>query len=141
MKKYLAYLAWAFLAVQAAAQNYPTGLAEPSAADKVWAAKNTRLIRSVADLRTGAGPQLAALPSRVVNVNYLPPVGRQAYGSCTSWAIVYYYKTWQEAKEHGWTRADLAAHPEHVMSPAFIFNLPTPAIPMQDRRSAPTTNT
>lgn len=123
MKNYLAYLAWAFLAVQAAAQNYPTGLAEPSAADKAWAAKNTRLIRSVADLRSGAGPQLAALPSRVVNVNYLPPVGRQAYGSCTSWAIVYYYKTWQEAREHGWTRTDLIAHPEHVMSPAFIFNL------------------
>lgn len=123
MTKYLVFLVLGFVAVQAAAQDYPTGLVAPTAADKAWAAKNTRVIRSVADLRGSGGPQLAALPSRVVNINYLPPVGLQVFGSCTSWAIVYYYKTWQEAKEHGWTRSDLATHPEHVMSPAFIFNL------------------
>ncbi|MCE5231445.1 FG-GAP-like repeat-containing protein [bacterium] len=122
MSKYLALLAMCLLAAQAAAQDYPTGVLPATEADKAWAAKNTRLIRSAADLRT-AGPALAALPARVVNVNYLPAVGRQAFGSCTSWAIVYYYKTWQEAKEHGWVRPDPATHPERVMSPAFVFNL------------------
>ncbi|MEA1922132.1 MAG: FG-GAP-like repeat-containing protein [Pseudomonadota bacterium] len=63
------------------------------------------------------------LPARVVNIEYLPKVGLQRYGSCVSWAMVYYYKTWQEAKEHDWKRPDPAVDPEHVMSPAFVFNL------------------
>lgn len=127
MAKLLVLIMFAVMTTQAAAQPYPTGLAEPTAAEKQWAAENVRVIRSRADL---PGPRrMAVLPSRVVNIQYLPAVGRQVFGSCTSWAVGYYYKTWQEAKEHGWTRPDPSTHPERVMSPSFIFNLANAGVP------------
>ncbi|MBU1870249.1 MAG: PKD domain-containing protein [Candidatus Omnitrophica bacterium] len=50
---------------------------------------------------------------------FLPPVGNQGYiGSCTSWATGYYNKTFQEAKERGWSPADIT----HQCSPSFIYN-------------------
>lgn len=49
----------------------------------------------------------------------LPPVGDQgAQGSCVSWAIGYYLKTYQEGKERGWSMTD----PAHQFSPAFLYN-------------------
>ncbi|MGD8507122.1 MAG: hypothetical protein PVF15_10750, partial [Candidatus Bathyarchaeota archaeon] len=34
---------------------------------------------------------------------WFPPIGNQdGEGSCTAWALGYYMKTFQEAKEHGW---------------------------------------
>ena len=45
-------------------------------------------------------------PSNVDNSKspYFPPIGNQgSQGSCTTWAVGYYTKTFQEAKEHGWT--------------------------------------
>ncbi len=50
----------------------------------------------------------------------MPPVGNQgSQGSCVAWANAYYYKTYQEWLEHGWSYAD--AH--HRFSPAFMYNL------------------
>lgn len=49
----------------------------------------------------------------------MPPVGNQgAQGSCTAWAVGYYYKSYQEGQEHGW---DLTST-DHQFSPAFIYN-------------------
>ncbi|MFC1567177.1 C1 family peptidase, partial [bacterium] len=68
--------------------------------------------------------QAESLPSKVVNHTYLPPVGDQgSQASCLGWAGGYYYKTYQEAKEHGWVKPDPNVDPEHVMSPAFVYNL------------------
>ncbi|MCJ7634691.1 hypothetical protein MUP77_20160, partial [Candidatus Bathyarchaeota archaeon] len=34
---------------------------------------------------------------------WFPPIGNQyQQGSCTAWAVGYYMKTFQEAREHGW---------------------------------------
>ena len=61
----------------------------------------------------------APLPPAADNSPGLPPVGDQgAQGSCVSWAVGYYLKSYQEGKEHGW---DLTV-PDHQFSPAFLFN-------------------
>ena len=33
---------------------------------------------------------------------YFPPISSQLEGACTSWALVYYMKTFSEAREHDW---------------------------------------
>jgi hypothetical protein len=54
----------------------------------------------------------------------MPPVGNQGgQGSCAAWAMGYYYKTYQEANEHGWRTADpTLASTDHQFSPAFLYN-------------------
>ena len=70
-----------------------------------------------------SAPQ-AGLPPSVSNWQYLPKVGNQGgQGSCAAWSTCYYYKTYQEAKEHGWNNPDYGVNPDHVMSPAFCYNL------------------
>ena len=60
------------------------------------------------------------LPSTFFNPAYLPPIGNQgSQGSCTAWAVAYYFKTYQEAKDRQWD----PALPEHQASPAFVYNL------------------
>ena len=60
----------------------------------------------------------------VKNYQYLPVVGSQGgQGSCAAWSACYYYKTYQESKEHSWNHSDPNIDPEHVASPAFGYNL------------------
>ncbi len=60
------------------------------------------------------------LPSSIDLSENLPPVGDQGYvGSCACWASVYYWKSYVEAKEHGWS----ANEPEHQFSASYIYNL------------------
>lgn len=67
---------------------------------------------------------------------YFPPIGDQAnQGSCASFAIGYYCKTYQEAKEHNWNLTGATwtggnddgnvslAYQDKIMSPAFLYNL------------------
>ncbi|MHB8581409.1 MAG: C1 family peptidase [Ignavibacteriaceae bacterium] len=62
---------------------------------------------------------LHKLASVVDNSVHLPPVGDQGQqGSCVAWAFGYYYKTYQEWQDYGWSLTD----PNHVFSPAFIYN-------------------
>ncbi|NLE54588.1 MAG: C1 family peptidase, partial [Lentisphaerae bacterium] len=69
----------------------------------------------VAQRRRTRGP----LPPAADNSAGLPPVGDQgAQGSCVSWAVGYYLKSYQEGREHGWDLGD----PAHQFSPAFLFN-------------------
>ncbi len=50
----------------------------------------------------------------------LPPVGDQgAQNSCVGWSTGYYYKSWQEGREH--TAWDLTQQ-KYEYSPAFVFN-------------------
>ncbi|HEY9760075.1 MAG TPA: hypothetical protein V6C97_33270 [Oculatellaceae cyanobacterium] len=79
-----------------------------------------------------------SLPTTVDHTSseYFPPIGDQGQqGSCASFAIAYYCKTYQEAKEHNWNLTGATwtggnddgnvslAYQGMVMSPAFIYNL------------------
>ncbi len=81
--------------------------------------------------------QLDQAPSSVDHTAkmWFPPIGDQdGEGSCTTWAVGYYTKTFQEAKEHEWnlTNAEwiggYTGHPtpayqDRIMSPDFIYHL------------------
>jgi len=63
---------------------------------------------------------------------WFPPVGNQgSEGSCTAWAVGYYMKTFQEAKEHDWNLSGAVwdgGHPsveyqDRIISPDFIYHL------------------
>jgi len=76
-------------------------------------------------------------PSSVDHTNkiWFPPIGDQdGEGSCTTWAVGYYTKTFQEAKEHGWNLTDAEwiggyygyptpAYQDRIFSPDFIYHL------------------
>lgn len=58
------------------------------------------------------------------NSQYLPPVDSQgAQGSCVGWAVGYYYKTYQENREHNRTSAIEREDADNICSPAYIYNL------------------
>jgi parallel beta-helix repeat protein len=66
---------------------------------------------------------------------WFPPIGNQdGEGSCTCWAVGYYVKTFQEAKEHGWNLSEATweggyygyptlAYQDRIMSPDFLYHL------------------
>lgn len=57
--------------------------------------------------------------SYALNPALLPPVGNQGQeGSCVGWSTSYYYKSFQEAREHHWSLSD----PNHLFSPSFVYN-------------------
>lgn len=54
---------------------------------------------------------------------YLPPVGEQNENSCVGWAIGYYLRSYQQAKDLLWpVKTNDHILPEHVFSPTFIYN-------------------
>ncbi|MGD8566362.1 MAG: hypothetical protein PVF96_08450, partial [Candidatus Bathyarchaeota archaeon] len=65
---------------------------------------------------------------------WFPPIGNQdGEGSCTAWAVGYYVKTFQEAKEHNWSLSNAVweggykGHPtaeyqNKIFSPDFIYH-------------------
>jgi len=64
--------------------------------------------------------------------SWFPPIGDQMHqGSCAAWAVGYYIKTFQEAKEHNWNFSEAtwnetqpaSAYQDLIISPAFIYNL------------------
>ena len=58
------------------------------------------------------------------NSAFLPPVDSQGgQGSCTAWAVGYYFKSYQENKEANRTDASARADASNICSPAFIYNL------------------
>ena len=58
------------------------------------------------------------------NSGFLPPVDSQGgQGSCTAWAVGYYFKSYQENKENNRTDASQRANANNICSPAFIYNL------------------
>ena len=60
----------------------------------------------------------------------LPPVGDQGtQNSCVGWAVGYYYKSFQEAREQWWS-LDV---PAHQFSPAYVYNQRPTANCRQDR--------
>jgi hypothetical protein len=65
---------------------------------------------------------------------WFPPIGDQgSENSCVGWAVGYYVKTFQEAKEHGWDLSGAEwigdygyptpAYQDRIFSPDFIYHL------------------
>jgi hypothetical protein len=44
-------------------------------------------------------------------------IGDQKRNDCAAWAVGYYYKSFQEKREHGW-----AYNSKHLFSPAYVYN-------------------
>jgi len=64
-------------------------------------------------------PISSKLPTLVDHSQNMPPVGDQGQqGSCVGWAVGYYYKTYQEFEDYGWSVFDR----NHIFSPAFVYN-------------------
>ena len=91
--------------------------------DSLTAAKRRYLLSRVFFVPTDRA-QRGALPVSVTNTVYLPAVTSQGQlGTCGAYGITYYLKTYQEAREHGWTQPDPAVNPERCASPAFTYKL------------------
>jgi hypothetical protein len=101
---------------QKTAPRYPTGML-PTPPDL----RNQPGTR-VEWVTTSTGVQ-ADIPTQCRNIQHLPVVRAQALANCGAFAPSYYYKTYQEAREHGWIRPDPSVNPERVMSPGFTYPL------------------
>lgn len=98
----------ATLLVVASATPHPTGGLFVSPAEVPW-------LVEVRPDATAAEP-----PDAVDHSANMPPVGSQgSLPSCTSWAFAYYYKTYQEWLERGWSVTD----PANQFSPTFLYNI------------------
>ena len=104
--------------------GYGTGLSPPTFDEWNAIAENTRIIDNIS----------YSSPSAIDNSDtpWFPPIGNQgSQGSCTTWAVGYYVKTYQEAKEHSWNLSEATwsfgqptvSYQNQIMSPAFIYNL------------------
>jgi C1A family cysteine protease len=108
--------------------GHGTGLRPPTEAEWQEIGATSYLVDDVDSQAGDAAPAAvdqAATP-------WFPPIGNQgSQGSCVAWAVGYYVKTFQEAKEHGWNLSaaswssgqPTASYQNQIMSPAFIYNL------------------
>jgi hypothetical protein len=109
--------------------GYGTGMRPPTEAEWEEIGANSYIVDSVNYQAGDGGPVVAVDLSATP---WFPPIGNQgSQGSCVTWSVAYYTKTFQEAKEHGW---DLSAaswssgqptlsYQDKIMSPAFVYNL------------------
>jgi parallel beta-helix repeat protein len=111
--------------------GHGTGLRPPT--EEEWQRIAEQI--SVVDSITWSYPILSS-PSFVDNSenSWFPPIGNQdGEGSCVTWAVGYYMKTFQEAKEHDWNLSAAAweggyeGHPtpeyqNRIISPDFIYH-------------------
>jgi hypothetical protein len=123
------------IGVSAAGQNYNqlidghgTGLRAPTAAEWQQIAQTEQIVDSVTYPSSPPSVDNSLLP-------WFPPIGNQGgEGSCVAWAVGYYVKTFQEAKEHGWNLSDAAwlygysgyptpSYQDKIISPDFIYHL------------------
>jgi hypothetical protein len=97
-------------------RTYPTGFKPLTPEEEAWRKANVPLI-------TKPRGRLRSIPSQWKNWRYLPKVGNQKVGSCSAWGTGYYYKTYQEAREHGWENPDPDVNPDRACSPMFLYTL------------------
>ena len=110
--------------------GYGTGMAPPTESE--WAEIGESLY-SIDTVEDGDGAPAIAVDNSATP--WFPPIGNQgSQGSCVTWSVGYYVKTFQEAKEHVWDLSGASwvggytGHPtesyqDKIMSPAFIYNL------------------
>lgn len=87
-------------------QNLPTGLKNIRLTDYSFVKKSDVALKN-------------SIPAFIDHSSNIPPVGNQGqYGSCVGWAVGYYYKTYQEFEDYGWSVFDQ----NHIFSPSFVYN-------------------
>ncbi len=108
--------------------GHGTGFSTPTEEDIVEIAQNAHVIDSITFAGTNSSVDNSATP-------WFPPIGNQdGKGSCVAWAVGYYTKTYQEAKEHNWDLSEAsweggtyghptASYQDKIMSPDFIYSL------------------
>lgn len=111
--------------------GHGTGLRPPTPEEYADIAENAYLVETILP------SNVAQTPSAVDHTvePWFPPIGNQdGEGSCVAWAVGYYMKTFQEAKEHGWNLSEAVweggyhGHPsvqyqDQIFSPDFIYHL------------------
>ncbi len=107
--------------------GHGTGLTGLTAQDLEEIAQDTQVIDNIS-YQAGTSYDNSA-------TQYFPPIGNQdGVGSCVAWAVGYYTKTYQEAKEHNWNLTGAAweggyyghpsaAYQNRIISPQFIYSL------------------
>lgn len=103
--------------------GYGTGLRPPTEEEWEQIAKESMYIVEEVTLNT------TQVPSSVDHSasQWFPPIGSQGTeGSCVAWAVGYYMKSFQEAKEHNWDLSDPLAPwtcRDKFVSPDFVYHL------------------
>lgn len=111
--------------------GHGTGLRPPTLEEYASIAANVRAVEKILPTT------MTQTPSAVDHTEdpWFPPIGNQdGEGSCVAWAVGYYMKTFQEAKEHGWNVSEATweggyyGHPspsyqDQIISPDFIYHL------------------
>jgi hypothetical protein len=112
--------------------GHGTGLKPPSASEWNAIGDNLFVVDSISSSGTNLGSPVSDDES---SKPWFPPIGNQdGQGSCTTWSVGYYTKTFQEALEHNWDLSGATwqggsyGHPtpsyqNEIASPAFIYNL------------------
>ena len=112
--------------------GYGTGLKPPSEAEWIILGDTLSVVDSINSLSDNLGSPLSVDES---STHWFPPIGNQdGQGSCVTWSVGYYTKTFQEAYEHNWDlsgatwQGGYTGHPtpsyqNKIASPAFIYNL------------------
>jgi hypothetical protein len=108
--------------------GHGTGLRPPTEDEWKRIADSTYIVDTVTYPAAPSSVDQSATP-------WFPPIGNQdGEGSCTAWAVGYYIKTFQEAKEHAWDLSGAAwvggyigyptpSYQNRITSPSFIYNL------------------
>ncbi|MGD6808395.1 MAG: PKD domain-containing protein [Candidatus Bathyarchaeia archaeon] len=108
--------------------DHGTGYSSPTLDDLEDIAQNAYVVDSISYSGTNSSVDNSATP-------WFPPIGDQGMeGSCVAWAVGYYTKTFQEAKEHGWDLSGArweggtygyptVSYQDNIMSPDFIYSL------------------
>ncbi|MCK4434812.1 C1 family peptidase, partial [Candidatus Bathyarchaeota archaeon] len=111
--------------------GYGTGLRPPKEEDWDDIAAKTYTVESILPSKTFQNPSYVDHTT----TPWFPPIGNQnGEGSCVAWAVGYYMKTFQEAKEHAWDLSQAtweggySGHPtsiyqDRIISPDFIYHL------------------
>ena len=111
--------------------THGTGLRPPTAEEFERLSENMYLVEQIQASGFSQQPSQVDLSS----TPWFPPIGNQdGEGSCVAWAVGYYVKTFQEAKEHGWDLSNATwdggyyghpttAYQDRIFSPDFIYHL------------------
>jgi hypothetical protein len=111
--------------------GYGTGLRHPTESEWTRISEEAFMVEEILWIDQTGNP-----PSEVDHTTtpWFPPIGSQGgEGSCTTWAVGYYMKTFQEAKEHGWDLSGAvweggysgypsAVYQDKIFSPDFIYH-------------------
>ena len=110
--------------------GHATGLRPPSRDEWSRIRDDIRIVDDISSLTRG--PLGASVDHSTSK--YFPPIGNQdGEGSCVTWAVGYYTKTYQEAKEHDWDLSGASweggyygnpsiAYQDRIMSPDFMYH-------------------